>query len=208
MVPRRRAARSAQPPADQPTARPPPLSGQCGLDRAARLRRLHRGTPETAYDQGASRAGHTAGTRPPPLSRKALIPGHQAVNPALLPPAATPISGRSVRASPPSDRAPLEQIFGVPREHPAAAFTGCSPSVTAAVRVGCPHLAAGPGRRRAGARRPSAARSGGPGRAAARAARPGYRPRARGLSRARPAPSRCGLGDPAAPPPPAAPSLE
>jgi hypothetical protein len=38
------------------------------------------------------------------------------------------------------------------------------------------------------------------------------RPGARGLSRARPAPSRCGLGDPAAPPPslppPAAPSLE
>jgi hypothetical protein len=51
------------------------------------------GTPETAYDQGASRAGHTAGTRAPPLSRKAPIPGHHAVNPALLPPAPTPISG-------------------------------------------------------------------------------------------------------------------
>jgi protein-S-isoprenylcysteine O-methyltransferase Ste14 len=41
---------------------------------------------------------------------------------------------------------------------------------------------------------------------------PGYRPRARGRSRARPAPSRCGVGDPAAPPPslppPAAPSLD
>jgi hypothetical protein len=28
--------------------------------------------------------------------------------------------------------------IGVPREHAAAAFAGCSPSVTAAVRVGCP----------------------------------------------------------------------
>jgi hypothetical protein len=116
MAPRRRAAGSAQPPADQPLARPVAHHAVSTVwiappDPGAFIVEPRRLLTIKARAEQATRPGLAH----PPLSRKALIPGHHAVNPALLPPAATPISGRSVRASPPSDRSPLEQIFGVRR---------------------------------------------------------------------------------------------
>jgi hypothetical protein len=113
MVPRRRAARSAQPPADQPVARPVAHHAVSAVwiappDPGAFIVEPRRLLTIKARAEQATRPGLAH----PPLSRKALIPGHHAIDPALSPPAATPISGRSVRASPPSNRSPLEQIFG------------------------------------------------------------------------------------------------
>jgi hypothetical protein len=141
MAPRRRAAGSAQPPADQPLARPVAHHAVSTVwiappDPGAFIVEPRRLLTIKARAEQATRPGLAH----PPLSRKALIPGHHAVNPALLPPAATPISGRaatpisgrSVRASPPSDRSPLEQIFGVRCGATTARFIRSSHSVTAA----------------------------------------------------------------------------
>jgi len=113
MVPRRRAARSAQPPADQPVARPvahhavsavwiaPPDPGAFIVDPEDCLR--SRRDPSRPHGRDSPTAAEPQGADPPVTTPS---------NPAPLPPAATPISGRSVPASPPSNRSPLKQIFG------------------------------------------------------------------------------------------------